>query len=654
MAGPWEQYQSTSGPWEQYGPATVNPNLQRQGLSMENVRSAAETVSQRDPDIDYKTGVPSAAFRAGFSRMSNDSEKAQYLDKTIGKDQWGKDSFGAYFIKPQALTRFGINSIKPVAIDEQVTSRYDVADVAGDAPAVLGGAGMGMAASGMGVVPGMLLSGLGAAGGKAIDEVVKNVQGHQVNTAGGVATDLAKEGGMGMLGEGAVRVAAPVARFALGPGASRMTPEKKALADASREQGFQIRPGSVTDAPILARWEGMVRSIFGDLNAERNKAAAEAGIKRLTPGTPVSAEAAGEAIAKSVRQERTKFGAEMASKYSAIDELVGGRPIIPTAPIKAKAQAILDAMPRTQDGKVVGGGDPLINDIMQMGEATTVAQAQRLRTMLREAAESPDLVPGVSKHDARVLKDSVNEAFNAAKNEPVNVVAAGADDMRAKQAINMLRAADTAYAQGIRKFDNPVVTKITQDASRNGAVDPDMVVDYLIKPDRVVRLRRVKDVVPAAEWEKVKSAHAQDLLSTVMQGTDDPLKTVFNGRAFRDTLEKYGRQTLEEVHGKEWVDQAYRYANGLMLAEKKMSLSGGIVAANVALHPIQNLPKLVWLRAVAKVMEQPGTFKYLTEGMTLGPNTKAGAAAFARVSAQVAANARDETGSATFTLTPPE
>jgi hypothetical protein len=624
------------------GPATVNPNLQRQGLARENVRSGAEFISQRDPDIDYKTGVPSAAFRAGFSRMSNDAEKSQFLDKSVGKDQWGKDSFGAYFIKPEGLKRFGVQSIKPVSIDEQVTSRYDLADLAGDAPAVAGAIGGGMMASGAGVIPGMAASALGAAGAKAIDEVVKNLQGSQVNTASGVATDLAKEAGMAGLGEGVVRGLGPVARFGLGPGASRMTPDKKALADAARDQGFQIRPGSVTDAPILARWEGMVRSIFGDLNAERNKAAAEAGIKRLTPGTPVSAEAAGEAIARSVRQERTKFGADMAQKYSAIDNLVGGQPIIPTGPIKAKAQEILDAMPRTQEGKVVGGGDSLINDILQMGDATTVAQAQRLRTMLREAAESPDLVPGVSKHDARVLKDSVNDAFNAAKNGPNSL------------AVNMLRAADTAYAQGIRKFDNPVVTKITQDASRNGAVDPDMVVDYLIKPDRVVRLRRVKDVVPAAEWEKVKSAHAQDLLSTVMQGTDDPLKTVFNGRIFRDTLEKYGRQTLEEVHGKQWVDQAYRYANGLMLAEKKMSLSGGIVAANVALHPIQNLPKLVWLRAVAKVMEQPGTFKYLTEGMTLGPNTKAGAAALARVSAQVAANARDETGSASFTLTAPE
>jgi hypothetical protein len=180
-----------------------------------------------------------------------------------------------------------------------------------------------------------------------------------------------------------------------------------------------------------------------------------------------------------------------------------------------------------------------------------------------------------------------------------------------------------------------------------------MVVDYLIKPERVVRLRQIKSVVEPEAWAKVKSAHAQDLLSTVVQGTDDPLRSVFNGRAFRDTLEKYGREALEEVHGKAWVDDAYKYANALMLAEKKMKMSGGIVAANVALHPIQNLPKLVWIRAMAKVIEQPGTFKYLTQGFQLGPTTKAGAAAITRVLSQAAMLARDETGSARFTVTNP-
>ncbi len=639
MAGPWEQYTPQQGPWTDYAPVTANPRLQAQGLSMENAR---EFISQRDPGIDYATGVSNAAFRAGFSRMSNEAEKENYLNKSIGQGQWGKDSFGAYFIKPEGLKRLGINAAKPVSLDEQTVTRYDVADWAGDAPAIAGAVGGGMAATGAGLLPGLGMTALGAAGGKAIDEIVKNMQGLQRQTPGEVAGGIATEGALAAGGELGARGLMGLGRFALGPAASRMTPEKKALADAAVAQGFKVRAGSVTDAPLLARWEGMVKQIFGDLYAPQNRAAAQAGIDRLSQaaGQPVSRETAGEAVSNSIRKARVTFSQDMGRLYGQVDQLAQGQPIVPTQPIKDVAQQLLDAMPKTAQGNVVGGRTGFINDILQMGDSITVTQAQRLRTMLREMSDANDLTPDISMHDARMLRNSVNDAFAVAKqgNSP---------------AINALKVADAQYAQGIRKFENQVVTNITRDAGRPGAVDADMVVDYLVKPDRIVRLRRVKEVVSPAEWEKVKSAHAQELLSTVVQGTDDPLKSIFSGRALRDSLEKYGRQTLEEVHGKQWVDDAYRYANSLMLAEKRMSMSGNLVAANVALHPVQNLPRLIWIRGLAKLLEQPGTFKYLTEGFKPNATVKETTAAATRLASQITALANDETGSARVTLTPP-
>lgn len=642
-----------SGGWET-APARMNPNLRAQGASAESVReimrSGAEFMSSRDEGIDYATGVPNAMFRAGFSRMSNDAEKENYLNTNIGSGKWGKDSFGAYYLKPEGLSSLGIKSDKPVSIDEQTTSRYDIADVAGDLPSIIGGVGGGMAASGVGLVPGLAMAGLGAAGGKAFDEILKNLQGYQRKSSGDVAATLGGEAAMSAGGEGVARAVMPIGRFVLGPGASRMTTEKGALAQSAIEQGFKVRPGSVTDAPILARWEGMVRNIFGDLHAEQNKTAAEAGVTRLRGvAEPVSKEAAGQAISSSIKAQRVKFSEALGKRYAEVDDLVGGIPIVPTAPIKDQAQALLANMPKTADGKVIGGKDAFMKDVLQMGDKITVSQAQRLRTMLREASESPDLVPDVAMHEARVLKKAMEDAFEQAKGSYKTTT-----DEKIRMAVAKLRATDEAYKQGIRQFDNPVVTAITKDASRGGAVDADMVVDYLVKPERIVRLRQVRHLVPDDQWAKVKSAHAQDLLSNVVKGTDDPLKNVFNGRTLRDTLDKYGREVLTEVHGKQWVDEAYKYSQALMLAEKKMTLSGGIVAANIALHPISNLPKLLWLRGLAHVMEQPGTFKYLTEGIQLGANTKAGASAINRFLTQAAANARDETGSAKITLTPPE
>lgn len=635
--------------WET-APALLNPNLVAQGASAEGAREALRSgtafVNQRDPGIDYKTGVKNAAFRAYLSRMDNDAEKEKFLDRTIGKGSWGKDSFGALFLKPDGLKRLGIQSEIPVSIDEQTATRYDLADVAGDAPAIVGGIGGGMAATGLGVVPGLGMAALGAAGGKAVDEIVKFSMDDQVKTPGEVATTLGKEAAMGAVGEGAARVITPIAKKLIGPGAARMTPSKKALADSAIEQGFKVRAGAVTDAPLLARWEGMVRNIFGDFYKEQNQRAAAGGLERLSAaaGARATKEAAGEAIARTIQKSRVKFSETMGARYKEIDDLVGGEAIVPTAPIKEQATALLDRLPKTADGKIIGGKDAFMNDILSMGDNMTVQQAQRLRTMLREASDSPDLVPDIAMHEARELKRAVETAFEQAKSGV---------GTKNTEAINKLRSVDAAYAKGISQFDRPIVKQIAKDASK-GAVDPDMVVDYLIKPERLVRLRQVKQLVNPEAWGKVKSSHSQELLSSVVQGTDDPLVSIFNGRSFRDTLDKYGKEVLEEVHGKEWVDQAYKYANALMLAEKKTTLSGGIVAANIALHPMKNLPKLIWLRGVAKVMEQPGTFKYLTEGFKHGPNTDAAASAVNRLFTQAMSLARDETGSARFTVTDPE
>ena len=649
MAGPWEKYESTEGPWQQYPPATVNPNLQAQGLAAEG-RRAADFVSSRDPGIDYYSGIPSAQFRAGFSRMRNQAEKENYLNRIIGENRWGIDSYGAYYIKPDGMRKFRVSASKPVAIDEQRTTRYDVADLAGDAPAVVGATGAGLAASGLGTVPGLLLSGLGAAGGRAIDEIVKFQQDLQRQSPSEVAKDIGGEFLSGTFGESTARALGAVGRRILAPAGSRMTPEKQEMAQSAIEQGFKIRAGSVTDAPILARWEGMVRNIFGDLYADQNRRAAQTGIERLGAGATVGREEAGTAIANAVRKSRVQFGERMAESYARIDELVGNTPIIPTAPIKEVAQQILDVLPKTSGGAVVGGKDSLIRDILKMGDSVSVSTAQRLRTMLREAAEADNLLPDVSKHDARLLKNSVNDAFEAAKQGGIQNLP---QDI-APRAIKALQDADKLYAEGIRRFESPVINAIAKGSGKPGGVDADMVVDYLVKPERIVRLRQVKSIVPEGDWAKVKSAHASELLSSVVKGTDDPLVSIFDGKALRDSLDRYGKSVLEEVHGREWVKSAYEYANALMLAEKKMKLSGGIVAANIALHPIQNLPKLLWLRGVAKVMENPGTFKYLTEGIKLSPTGDAAAKAVNRFANQVLAVAEDKTGSAAVSITPPE
>src|SRR3990167_2741507 len=164
--------------WET-APARMKPNLRAQGLKAEDVRSAGQFMNQRDPGIDYRSGIQDAGFRANFSRMDNEEEKARFLDTKVGKGNWGKDSFGAYFVKPEGLSKFNIVSRRPVSIDEQTTTLNDISDWAGDAPAIAGATGMALTASGVGAPAGIALAALGAAGGYSYSEVVKNLRGEQ-------------------------------------------------------------------------------------------------------------------------------------------------------------------------------------------------------------------------------------------------------------------------------------------------------------------------------------------------------------------------------------------------------------------------------------------------------------------------------------------
>ena len=657
MSGPWEQYQKAESaanprPWEAYQepaptrafegtPAGAVTGLRNLGPA---IKTGAEFLSQRDPGIDYASGVPNAGLRAGFSFMSGEQEKANYLDTKIGKDLWGKDNFGAYFVKPEGLKKIGIQSDKPVSLDEQTLSRFDLADLAGDVPSAVGGIGAGLAASGVGAIPGMAMAALGSAGGKAYSELGKNLLGLRRQSAGEVATDIASEGALAGTGEGVARALKPVGRFLQGPGSRFMTPERQTAMDTALEQGFKPWAGQVTDAKLMSRWQGLIRSIFGDINEKQNSAAAERHVNELLmrSGPTGAASDVGEAVAGGILRARKKFSEDARAIYAGVDELAGGKPIVPTAPIKKAILEIENDLPTDAAGKKIYPSNEVrefVSKYSQLGDFQTTKQIQELRTVFRDAGQSNTLVPGLDQKRARDLYKSTNKAFDdAAVGNP--------------EVVSALKNADAFYKTGIQKFDLPTISAITKRASETGRVDPEMVVDYIIKPSRVTRAAQIKEVVSPQEWVKVKRAHAEDLFSNAVKGTDNPLEPkAWSGRGLRDALDGYGRSTLETVHGSEWVSDAYKLANSLMLVQKNPT-SSGIVAANIALKPLQNLGRLAFERGLAYIVQQPGTLKYLTTGI-MSPNSRAGAEALARIASIATAVASDETGSARFTITPP-
>lgn len=604
-----------------------------------------EWVSSRDPGIDYHSGVADFGFRAGFSAMTNDAEKSGYLDKKVGKGNWGKDSFGAYFIKPEGMKALGVDSKMPVALDEQSPSRYDFADLAGDLPAIAGAVGFSAATGGMGALPAIGMTALGGALGKSVTEIGKNVAGYQDKTAGEVAADVVKEGAMAGAGEGGFRLFRGLGRKALAPQAKRMTPEKQALMDDALNLGFMPKAGQVTDAPILGRYEGMIGKIFGDVTEPKNSAAAQKNLsdllKRLGPASAKSD--VGQAVVSSIKQSWGKFADDASKLYGEVDALAQG-PIIPTASLKRQAALILDDLPKTAKGEPIFASPEtrkFLESIGELPESVTTTQMQQIRATLRDASGMREMFPGFSGHHRNLLYKAADESFDFSSKTGN------------KAAIDKLREADAFYRKGAERFDRPVIERLLKEASETGSVDPDMAVEYIVRKGAGDRVLTVKKAVSPEAWQQVQRAHGEKLLSSAIRDTSDPLRQVFDGNALKRSLDSYGPEVLEQVYGKEFVRDVYKFANVLKLVDKGNKNSGGLVAANIALHPLRNLQKLTMLRVLSKFMTQPGGLRYLTNGIQ-APKTRAGAAALARVSSQLAALADDETGSANFVLTPPD
>lgn len=820
-------------------------------------RSVSSVVNQRDPGVDYYTGVADALLRAGFSRMSNDNEKARFLYDKVGPGNFGKDSYGAWYLKPAGLAKLGIKSDTPISIDEQRLSRYDAADLAGDIPALVGAAGYGIAATGMGALPGMAMTALGGMAGKSLDEILKVIQGYNTKGPGEMAGDIAVEGAMAAGGEGAVRLGGKALNFYRG----KSSPERQQLTREALNAGLTPKTYQFFDpgrAPLLTRFQATTERVLGDPSQEKNREA----LLRMTEimqnraGTQVddvgerlvgtartrisgmetdavAAQATatqqlhaslaqitrslgsrdpniGANVSTEIRAARRRFGDAASQLYAQVDQEVGA-PFIPTASLKAEAERIAANLPRTEEGRVIftksGEANP-IEDILNLPENITLAQAQRIRTMLRDGAEVRDLAPGVDKRDLGLLKNASERMFDDASNslgfttrstilgpdgKPLTTTNVLPPDT-ARRAIEGLRRADAFYKDNIRKFDAPTIAAITREASQTGAVEPDRILDYIIRPGYSAAAARVKSLVSEQTWGKVSRAHFDELLesskglaggqevvsgkrlfdkvqdlgktldvvygaeaprirryaaelaaldgkldpaslgagnfagalqaavtkqrelnaflsdnylaqlakpgqeaeqavdfifkeksperilkarqfygansrefqglqnaamnkllSSFVAPSDDPLVKVLSGAELKKQLDKYGASTLKATFGEDLTRDLYKFASLSEFVTKQGPMgAGGIVAANVALHPIGNIGKLSEFFLLGRLLRTPGAIRYLTEGINPTTPPAQAAAALARVSALSAAILEDKTGSASVVLDPPE
>ena len=611
-------------------------------------------------------GVPNIGFRTNLGRMDTPEESQNFLNREVGEQGWTQDRFGNYALTPAGQETLGLDPIDENLLIEDV-GRFtlgDIADIRGDIPAIGGGLLMGIATGGAGFIPAVAATALGSAAFKSIDEAGDALKGDNLQTPGEIAQDIGRDTALTMAGETIARPIAAFGRKLLAP--KSVDAARQELAKDAAELGVQPKASQLVGSKLLARVEGLMSNIFGDINEFKNIPALKKSMDNLieSAGKAIDREDLGNLIKTDIKKAKNEFSMRARANYKVFDDILGGNAVIPTAPIKQAAEKILSQFMRTNKGQLIGAsGETLreLNKYADLPDFATGAQMQNLRSRLYDAARVKDLVPGVDTKMARDMAEAANESFDAASSPDYLASAlskyvdlppgeimdsqfftSGAAQTMVDMGLKALRQADEFYATNIKKFDNNIVSRITRDPTIASSVDPELVVDTVFKKGRLSNIRRVMDVLPEESKGAVRRSAMETLLETSIDRGADPLEIVLTGAPLRRAIDKYGVDTLQEMFGKEMTDDLLKYTKVMQLVTgEKGKESGGLVAAAIALNPIQNLSTLARLRVMSKVMTSDKGFKWLTQGLE-APRSREAGMALTQLSALTAALAEDE------------
>jgi hypothetical protein len=141
-------------------------------------------------------------------------------------------------------------------------------------------------------------------------------------------------------------------------------------------------------------------------------------------------------------------------------------------------------------------------------------------------------------------------------------------------------------------------------------------------------------VLPRETQDKVRRVAMEDILKTVERRTDDVLVTAFDGKKLLNTLDSFGRDTLDAMFGKELTNRLYKFGRVTQFITQKQGKAGGLAAVALATRPLSNVGRLVKLNVLSKFLNTEKGLQWLTTGLRV-PNTRKGTAALTRLTTQI-------------------
>lgn len=602
-------------------PGTVAPGAAPVFDPVKAALQGKRLLAREEEGVDYRTGAATPKLAAKLSLLTQ-KEQAQLLRQTYG-DRLDTDAFGNWIVKPTKPGEF------PVAvIPKEGWGKTRVASHAGEVAPAIGATAGSIAGSTGGPLGGMAGAGLGTAGGEAVNALIAQKLGIADRTAGEQAWMLTKAGASGALGEGFARglmkigraTAAPYAEFSPLPKETLETGRKAA------EMGLVPRVGAANPKSYLgAREQGLIEAVFGfpaekrnidilrqegqklvgqtggaaDVPQQQLLGATEKRLGDLNLNFTAAKNKATQLVDDSIRNVQQKIGKraplevqrdiEAAHRqfqdaasdiYAQADRFIGNRPAVPTMPVRNAAKGILDSLPKTADGKPLYDPDGVavqfLNNLTRMPEMMTMQQMQALRSQLAASAEVRSLLASTGARNSEILRQAANDSFDMVGNA-LSRAGTARTSASAKAAIEKLREADAFYADGMKKFDLPIIRKMTLDARNTGSVSPEKVLEAITMPNAATNVGRIMSLVKPETQQAIRRAH----FDTMLENAADPLTGKISGMKLAAEIKRL-KSTFPALYGRD-AKSIQTIANQLAALDGKLDpallKSGNVTAA---------------------------------------------------------------------------
>jgi Arc/MetJ-type ribon-helix-helix transcriptional regulator len=598
-------------------------------MTSELQQAARNRLLGLDPNISTDT-FNEPGFRADYSRQDTDAERIQYLNKRVGEDGWTRDKYGKVAITPAGQAKLGRKPLdRSMYLDEPGMTWNDLADMRGAAPEIIGGIAAGLLTSGASIPASLAAAGLGSAFMRGSDELLDEFQGHNLQSASQVAGDVAMSGIQGTVGEGIGRLSMGMGRRVLGPNANRVIPDRKQTMDELVAKGIYPPASNVVKSSLFRRIQRLGERVFGEEEREKNiaKLIDRFDELRFDQGLESNTKQLGEQIRSAWKATSKQIDLAAKDRYAFLETPAGRVKNIDTAPIRARAQELLTRVIDTKKKQKGTVEQPFFNPLTGQMESVPRPKKPLVSKLNTETAKTLKRYTNLDTSSALQL-----HVLRRELNDPQNEFAkklGSYEKGELKKAITEvlenypgIKEADEWLANIRGPFRNKNVRALGQ--PDESAKSPEDWVKLLTNPKSTKESDwdSITKALPESTIKRLRRRAFDNLLDKALK-TDKDGTPRLNPQKLLKSIRGMNKDLIGKAFDREAIDSLEKYARGLQLVAGKESDAGGLVAASIALRPIQNLPTMARLAVVKSALESPKMLKYLTVGV-VQPKTPAG------------------------------